>query len=163
MHDARFEYFAAEVWPRLREGGASGLLIFASSYFEFVRLRNFLKAEGASLAVYCEYTPAADVMRTRGRFQRGERRVMLFTERAQFYFRPKIRGIRDVVFYSLPQHPQFYVEVANWVTEGGHAEALHSTIQVLFGACDALALARVVGQKHAKRMLADASSSFLFT
>lgn len=79
------------MWPRLREADARGVLLFVASYFDFVRLRNFLKAERASLALYCEYTDGADVRRARGRFFRGERALLLYTERAHFFFRPVIR------------------------------------------------------------------------
>lgn len=163
-HERRFEFFTTAVWPRLKEASQPGLAIFASSYLEFVRLRNFLKAQGASLAVYCEYTPATDVARARGRFVRGERKILLYTERAHFYFRPRVRGIKDLVFYSLPLHAHYYAELLNLLDEAtGAAAATHSTVQTLFSAYDALCLTRVVGQKRAKRMLKDASNSFLFT
>ena len=90
-HEARFQLFATHLWPRLKEADPSGLLIFASSYLEFVRLRNFLKQQGASLAVNCEYTDSSSVMRARARFRSGERKVLLYTERAHFYFRPTLR------------------------------------------------------------------------
>lgn len=90
-HEARFHAFVTHLWPRLKEADPSGLLIFASSYFEFVRLRGFLKQQGASLAVNCEYTDSSNVMRARARFRAGDRKVLLYTERAHFYFRPSLR------------------------------------------------------------------------
>jgi U3 small nucleolar RNA-associated protein 25 len=87
----RFQHFVRRIWPRLREERGSGVLIFASSYFDFVRLRNFLKSQAASFAVYCEYTDGSNVLRARTRFMKEERRILLYTERAHFYFRPTIR------------------------------------------------------------------------
>ena len=90
-HERRFHFFATQVWPRIREAGPSGLLLFASTYFEFVRLRGFLKQQRASLAVNSEYTDSSNVMRARTRFRTGERAILLYSERAHFYFRPHIK------------------------------------------------------------------------
>ena len=40
--DDRFGYFVKSVWPRIKESGAKGQLLFIPSYFDFVRVRNFL-------------------------------------------------------------------------------------------------------------------------
>jgi hypothetical protein len=90
-HEQRFAAFATRTWPRLKEADASGVLVFASSYLEFVRLRAFFKQQHASLAVNSEYTDSSSVMRARMRFRKGERALLLYTERAHFYFRPKLR------------------------------------------------------------------------
>lgn len=37
--DARFEFFKSQVWPRLAEGAAGGLLLVVPNYFDFVRVR----------------------------------------------------------------------------------------------------------------------------
>ena len=72
----------------------AGQLIFVRSYFDFVRLRNFLKEEGASFVGLCEYTKHSDVSRGRSNFFHGRRRIMLYTERAHFYHRYRLRGIK---------------------------------------------------------------------
>jgi U3 small nucleolar RNA-associated protein 25 len=79
-----------------------GILIFVRSYFDFVRLRNFLKKEDANVALNHEYLDPRDVNRARSYFYNGDQRIMLVTERAHFFRRQRIRGIRDVFFYSLP-------------------------------------------------------------
>ena len=90
-HEQRFQHFVTQIWPRIKEAAAPGMLIFAASYFEFVRLRGFLKEQKASFAVNSEYTDNSNVMRARTRFRKGERRTLLYTERAHFYFRPHIK------------------------------------------------------------------------
>ena len=90
-HRPRLLVMCRQVWPRIKEAGTSGLLIFAASYFEFVRLRGFLKEQRASLAVNSEYTDSSNVMRARTRFRLGERKILLYTERAHFYFRPNLK------------------------------------------------------------------------
>lgn len=44
--------------------------------------------------------------------------MLLYTERAQFYNRHRLRGARAILFYQLPQHPQFYAELLNLLEEG---------------------------------------------
>lgn len=92
------------LWPRIADSRAPGVLLFASSYFDFVRLRNFLKSKAASFAVYCEYTDGSNVLRARMRFAGQERRILLYTERAHFYFRPLLKcapdARRSVYVYS---------------------------------------------------------------
>lgn len=44
--------------------------------------------------------------------------VLLYTERAQFYNRHRVRGARTILFYQLPEHPQFYAELLNLLEEG---------------------------------------------
>ncbi|KAL3155972.1 hypothetical protein ABBQ32_012964 [Trebouxia sp. C0010 RCD-2024] len=90
----RFQHFKKRVWLRIKESGASGQLIFVRSYFDFVRLRNLLKEEGASFVGLCEYTKHSDVSRGRSNFFHGRRRIMLYTERAHFYHRYRLRGIK---------------------------------------------------------------------
>ena len=53
--DARFRHFVAKVWPRIRDAGVTGQLLFVPSYFDFLRLRRFFKEEGVDVALASEY------------------------------------------------------------------------------------------------------------
>lgn len=53
-----------------------------------------------------EYAHVKDANRARSYFFDGSARIMLYTERAHFYRRQTIRGIRDVYFYSLPDREE---------------------------------------------------------
>jgi len=53
------------------------------------------------------------VARSRARFFRGDRDLLLYTGRAHFFNRYCIRGIHHLIFYSLPEFPQFYPEMVN--------------------------------------------------
>jgi U3 small nucleolar RNA-associated protein 25 len=54
--DARFNYFVTKVLPNFKGKLMSHTLIFVSSYFDFVRLRNYFKKEETSFVQICEYT-----------------------------------------------------------------------------------------------------------
>lgn len=150
-------------------------MIFIPSYYDFVRVRNYLKSQNASFCLLGEwdhflpctevavsllsgflssdgsliltlvfsYTKNADISRAREWFFAGSRKIMLYTERAYFYRRYKvfffssiyislisdyvlwyefnsdqcwlmvfqIRGIKNLIFYSLPERKEFYPEV----------------------------------------------------
>lgn len=86
--NARFAFFKKNLWPRIRESGASGLLLFVPTYFDYVRLRNFLRKEASDEFVsLCEYTKTSDMSRGRAFFFKKQRRIMVYTERAHFYNR----------------------------------------------------------------------------
>lgn len=84
---ARYDFFVGTLWPRIRDSAAGGLLLFVPSYFDFVRLRNFLLEEEASFVGVCEYSKPGDVTRSRSRFFHQQRRLLMYTERAHFYNR----------------------------------------------------------------------------
>ena len=53
-----------------------------------------------------------------GRGVDGRKRVLPVTERAHFYFRRRIRSVREVHFYSLPDHAGFYAEMLGFLGDG---------------------------------------------
>lgn len=159
--DARFEYFTSHQWPRIREAShLGGQLLYIPSYFDFVRVRNYLHKEAASFVALSEYSTPKDMARARAYFADRRRRVLIYTERAQFYNRHRIRGIKDLYFYQLPEHPQFYAELGNFIEEAMDAEggSNTSTVHVAFGRFDVLRLERIVGTARAKKMLRNASA-----
>ncbi|GMI92900.1 nucleolar factor 1 [Hibiscus trionum] len=157
VDDARLEYFAKKVFPKIKDCEQGGIMLFASSYFEFVRLRNFLKSQNASFCLLGDYTDQKDISRARVWFFEGKRKIMLYTERIHFYRRYKIRGTRNLIIYSLPERKEFYYEIVNML-EG--SDDLACT--VLFSQFDKLKLERIVGSAPAKRMIKSEKGVFVF-
>ncbi|XVE98813.1 hypothetical protein REPUB_Repub03eG0141100 [Reevesia pubescens] len=157
VDDARLEYFAKKVFPKIKDSEQGGIMLFASSYFEFVRLRNFLKSQNASFCLLGDYTDQRDISRARVWFFEGKRKIMLYTERIHFYRRYKVRGIRNLIIYSLPERKEFYPEIVNML-EG--SDDLACT--VLFSLFDKLRLERIVGSAPAKRMIKSEKGVFVF-
>ena len=156
--DARFEHFKSKLLPRLRDSASKGILVFARTYFEFVRVRNLLQDELASYLPLSEYEERREADRTRSAFAKGHAKFLLYSERAHFYHRYKIRGIKDIVVYSLPDHNEFLAELVNMV---GDDHVANASVTVLFNRFDAIQLGRAVGTKRAKEMLRAEASSFL--
>lgn len=138
-------------------------LIYVPSYFDFVQLRNFLNKEDVDIAPISEYSPDDDVSRARTMFYQGRLATILTTERFHFYRRLRIRGVRHIVFYSVPTIPHFYSELLNLVEEATSQSIPTSSI-TLVSCFEKPALERVVGTERAHKMVnPESKSTFLFT
>ncbi|KAI4344436.1 hypothetical protein L6164_011665 [Bauhinia variegata] len=155
--DARFDYFVKKVFPRIKDSDQGGIMLFISSYFDFIRIRNFLKSQDAFFCLLGEYTTQSDISRARLWFYEGKRKIMLYTERSHFYHRYKIRGVQDIIIYSLPERKEFYPEIVNML-DGSN----NMTCTVLFSCLDKLLLERIVGTTPAKRMVSAEKGVFVF-
>lgn len=161
--DARFNAFVSKILPLLSGSGrlvAGGhVLVFVPSYFDYVRLRNHLCRKDIAYAGVCEYTTPSRSLRAMRQFRRGERLMLLYTERAHFYHRPYIRGVRHVIFYGLPEHAEFYVELVNAIPRDHAADAM---VRILYTQYDRKRLERVVGTSRCKRMLSSGKGTHMF-
>lgn len=83
----RFNVFVDKVLPQYRDSVMSHTLIYIPSYFDYVRLRNYMKKEEINFTSICEYSSKSEVSRARHFFQKGEKQFLLFTERFHFYKR----------------------------------------------------------------------------
>ncbi|ONK64654.1 uncharacterized protein A4U43_C07F28440 [Asparagus officinalis] len=157
VDDARLDYFSNKVFPKIKDSVEGGIMLFVSSYFEYVRVRNFLTSQNASFCLFGDYAEPRDISRARVWFFEGKRKIMLYTERAHFYRRYKIRGIKNLFIYSLPERKEFYPEIINML-EGSN----NLMCNVLFSRFDHLRLERVVGTGAAKRMVSSDKKIFVF-
>jgi U3 small nucleolar RNA-associated protein 25 len=64
-----------------------------------------------------------------------------------------------VIFYGLPEHPYFYHQILNYMSEGeGGAPASLS----FFTKYDVMALERIVGTSRYKTMIGGAKDTYMF-
>ncbi|GAB5589241.1 rRNA-binding ribosome biosynthesis protein utp25 [Umbelopsis nana] len=166
--DLRFKHFVEKTLPTLQRSSItqSHTLIFIPSYFDFVRLRNYLEDNKYSYAHICEYTPTPQVSKARSDFFHGRVSFVLYTERFHFFRRYNIRGAHHVVFYGLPDHPQFYTEIVNYLAlkaEASSAEEAAFSCSALFSRYDLLKLERIVGSERARKMCSSGKNLFAFS
>lgn len=160
--DARFEFFIKKILPHYVNRIVSGqTLIFFSSYFDFIRLRNYFAIEekngsGANFAVLSEYMKKGGISASRQHFLEKTVRFLLVTERFHFYRRYKIRGIQHLIFYDLPIYSHFYPELCNMIQDssGEAIEKFNQGCTVLFSKYDADRLVPVVGYEKACELIA---------
>lgn len=155
--DDRFHFFIEKVLPEFSRKERSHVLIYIPSYFDFVRLRNHLRREEISFGQICEYTSGSNVSRARSYLYHGNRTYTLYTERYHYHFRPRLRGIKHIVFYGLPQFAEFYPELLGYIVPDDEV-----TVTSLYTRYDALALQRIVGSTRAAKMLAAEANVHLF-
>lgn len=54
--DQRFDHFVSKVLPQFKNASKAHCLILVPSYFDFVRIRNYMKKETLNFVQICEYT-----------------------------------------------------------------------------------------------------------
>ncbi|XP_062326128.1 U3 small nucleolar RNA-associated protein 25 homolog isoform X2 [Osmerus eperlanus] len=160
--DARFQFFVDKVFPQFRDSVMSHTLIYVPSYFDYVRLRNYMKKEEVNFSSICEYSTKSEVSRARHFFQKGEKQFLLFTERFHFYKRYTIKGIQNLIYYGLPTYPHFYSEVCNMLQAGGGGEEASWTCTALYSRYDTQRLAAITGAQRAAQMLQSQKAVHLF-
>lgn len=123
------------------------------------------------------YSSNSEISRARTLFFKGKKSFLILTERFHFYRRYKIRGAKTIVFYSIPEHAQFYTEflatpflpAARKQGQEGDVSEMEVEVdegevssRVLFSRFDKLRLERLVGSGDARRMLTSGEARFVF-
>ena len=163
----RFKYFTSAIVPSLvklstlRAGEGQGVLIYLSTYADFVRVRNYLasssETQAMSFGSISEYTSVKDVARARSHFLSGRHAVLLYTERAHHFRRYRLKGVKKVIMYGLPENPKFYKEIVGDYLgasiAAGKLDTRSASVRALFSRLDILKLERIVGTGRHLSML----------
>jgi len=160
LPDKRFNYFTNHILPDLKKHPNS-IAIFIPSYFDFVRIRNYMKKEEINFVHISEYTKKAFSSHARTMFKEGRKQFLIFTGRFFFYYRYRITGINHLVFYDIPQYPHFYSEIVNFMETKNNS--LSPSCTSLFSRYDAYKLERIVGTDRMKKMLSGKSLHMIVT
>lgn len=174
--DVRFEHFKSVVLPALLTANHGQCqphtVLFIPSYYDYVRVRNELLrreqtpgksqslAATSSAVFVCEYSRTTETARARARFFQGLKPLLVYTGRAHFFNRYRLRGMRHLVIYGVPTHPEIYPELVNLLEEGSSEGSV--SCLTLFTPFEKMALSRVVGTERAERMIGGSKHTFLF-
>lgn len=173
--DARFKYFTTAILPRLLRlpkpaDGAQGIIVFIPTYFDFLRVRNYFatstQTENISFGAIHDYSEVSDQRRARSHFLNGRHSILLYTQRAHHFFRLKIKGVKRVVMYGLPDNATFYKEIVEGylgtTVAEGRTDPVETSVRNAFSKWDGLRLERVVGTERVKGLLTGAGDTFDF-
>ncbi|PRP80578.1 digestive organ expansion factor [Planoprotostelium fungivorum] len=152
----RLRHFTEEVLPKLLNGSEQKILIFITSYMDFVRLRNHMNKEKIEFGRCSEYSSGKTAKISFDFFWNGDTQFLLYTERYHFYFRRKMKMMERLIFYGVPQVPHFYSELVNGMNSTGN-------VSVYYTQWEKLALERIVGEDRAERMIQGSKATHLFT
>ncbi|XP_026478291.1 digestive organ expansion factor homolog [Ctenocephalides felis] len=154
--DARFNYFTKKVLGQYRSPAMAQCLLYIPDYFDYVRLRNYFKREEINFTQICEYTKDSKMARARDMFFHGIAPIMLYSERAHYFRRSRIKGIRHIIFYQPPGWPHFYSEMCNLMQEANQNRKTgvdnNMTVTILFTKHDLLQVAGIVGTERAGQL-----------
>lgn len=67
--------------------------------------------------------------------------------------RYKIRGIRNIIFYAPPDHPQFYTEYLSYPFLDSGVEPTDVTCRVIYSRYDYMRLERIAGTEGAAGLI----------
>lgn len=173
--DERFKFFTTAVLPALLRApkpmdGVPGIMVFIPSYFDFLRLRNFFATstltENISFGTIHDYSEVSEQRRARSHFNSGRHTVLLYTQRAHHFYRLRLKGVKRVVCYGVPDNPIFYEEVVGGflgnTIEEGKTSAGEASVRNLFCKWDGLRVERVVGSERVGGLLSGVGDTFDF-
>ncbi|VDK77856.1 unnamed protein product [Litomosoides sigmodontis] len=141
--DLRFKFFEEKILPKCE----LSTVIFIPSYFDFVRIRNYLKNGNESFVQLHEYAKEGKVAKARALFYKKEKKLMLITERFHFYRRYNIKGVKSLVFYQPPVQSKFYHEMINRV------DCNYAHVRVLYTKFDLFRMAHIFGDNCMRQVM----------
>lgn len=164
--DTRFEYFINTILPKFKPATTAHCMIYVPSYFDFVRLRNYMKKEDVNFTQICEYTKENKMSRARTLFYHGGAHFLLYSERAHFFRRMRIKGIRHIIMYQPPLWHNFYPEMINLMQESNQNPnddvVKNTSVTVLYTKYDILQLSAIVGHENVAKMIASKKPTHMF-
>lgn len=101
--DAWFNYFTTWLWEKFNESLLYHTLIFASSYFDFVKLKRFFKIKNSDVSFIHEHMEDVDCVKARNRFEYERSWFLLVSEWALVFGKVDLRYVKNIIFYSLPE------------------------------------------------------------
>ncbi|CAI5756049.1 unnamed protein product [Candida verbasci] len=153
--ETRFKFFINSIVPNIFKNCSyeDGIMIFIPSYFDYLRVKNFLKTSTKlNFGSIDEYSSQSKLSKMRHEFATGKIKILLYTERLHYFRRYEINGVKSLIMYQLPQNPIFYKELIRFIGKSIFKEECDLNLaitKILFSKWDAVTLERIVGNERA--------------
>ncbi|KAH8918298.1 DUF1253-domain-containing protein [Atractiella rhizophila] len=162
--DTRFQFFCEKIMAdaRASPNRLSRTLVYVPSSFDFERIKSYMSTTDISFTLLSEDISHSEIARARQQFFHGKVDVLILTERFHFFRRYRIRGVSNIIFYSLPTFPHFYSELLSFVSDWNSEESIQGC-QIIFSKYDVLRVKGIVGSKEeCVRLFEGSENRFLF-
>eukprot|EP00916_Digyalum_oweni_P023528 GHVL01038998.1.p1 GENE.GHVL01038998.1~~GHVL01038998.1.p1 ORF type:complete len:568 (+),score=68.64 GHVL01038998.1:195-1706(+) len=148
LHDDICKAFCEKLWPQYLSQ-LDGLLIVLPGVLDYLQVVSHLKQVDETEWCACtEHSTNKQLSKSRVQFFEGKKRFMFITERFLFFKRYKIKGVKNVFFYTPPRLSSLFAEILTWVDNQLDAVSI-----VSFTNFDGFALERLAGKEKSRRML----------
>ena len=160
--EARFNYFTEKIMPKYKKDSMYHTCVFVPSYYDYVKVRNWFKSSDLDYSEVSEYSRDKKIAEARDKFYHNEKHFLLYTERAHFYRRFRLKGIRHLIFYQPPTFGWMFSELCNLLQKsfqnprGGTDNNMSLT--VLYTRYDVQRLNLSVGTETASTMLSSSKT-----
>ena len=98
----RFSYFTKKIWDEIYDGCQGYTIVFVPNYFDFIKLRTFIKNKNAQVSFISEYSEKKSCQRSRHLYEQAIKPILVITERAIIFQKIRLRYARNIVLYGLP-------------------------------------------------------------
>ena len=122
--DVKINFFTKNLYQNLCESFEKHNLIFCADSFDYIRLKKYFKSNYSSVVCISEDTTKSDWQRNRFKYETGQVKFMLYSERAHKFKKAHLRLAKNLIFYSLPEDPKVLQELLELVHPDTYIEKL---------------------------------------
>jgi U3 small nucleolar RNA-associated protein 25 len=83
--ELKFNYFKENILTKMNSLKQSRVLLFIPSYFDFIKIRNYMMKEEMNAVYISEYSRESEISRGRSRFYQGMKDILVYSGRAHFF------------------------------------------------------------------------------
>ena len=148
--DERYDYFTKKFITSYSDGIKSKTLFYIPSYFDYLRIKQYLIEENVRCICLCEFSSDRAISSARSRFYHDDDwEFLVITERFHFFNRFKIKGIKHLLFYEIPTATHYVPEFINMINGNVNDASVH----ILFNHMDKLKIRSVCGDERAAYLM----------
>lgn len=118
----------------------------------------------------------ADLQRNRRKYETGQTKFLLYSERAHYYKKVNLTIVKNIVFYSLPEDPEIFKELVELTNPSIYKEKLEklkledkndysnndsAVITLANRSLEIYQLEKVIGYSQVKSLLKQNTSSYV--
>lgn len=174
-YDIKFNFFIKNLYQNLYEAFDRHSLIFCTS-FDYYRLQRHFQSNYSSVVCISEETEKADWQKKRFKYNIGQVKFMLYSERAHVFKKCNLNIVKNLIFYSLPEDVSIFEELVSLIHPEVYKEKLKvfdlkdpnsnstndsAVICLVNDVLEVYQLENVVGYEKARKLIKDKVVSFV--